>query len=110
MPTIVPSHIEINDQGRAVIAGTRFKVYLIARLVNAGWTAERIHTDFPHLTLGQIYAAIGFYYDHRAEMDALIADLDRRAEESRIANEPLQKVRVEEMRRRWHEMKDADHS
>ncbi len=35
-----------------------------------GWSAEEIHRQHPHLTLGEIHAALGYYHDHRAEIDA----------------------------------------
>jgi len=37
-----------------------------------GWTAEEIQEQHPHLSLAQIHAALAYYYDHKAEMDAEI--------------------------------------
>jgi Protein of unknown function (DUF433) len=33
------------------------------------WDADEIHRQHPHLSLGQIYSALAYYYDHQAEMD-----------------------------------------
>src|SRR5260370_3675161 len=38
-----------------------------------GWSADEIHRQHPHLTLAEVYAAMGYYYDHQAEIDAEIA-------------------------------------
>ena len=38
-----------------------------------GSSAEEIHFQYPHLSLGQIYAALGYYHDHRNEFDDQIA-------------------------------------
>ncbi len=39
-----------------------------------GWSAEEIARQYPHLTLAEIHAALGYYYDHREEIDAELAD------------------------------------
>lgn len=40
-----------------------------------GWTPEEIHINHRHLSMGQIYAALAYYWDHR---EALDADIQRR--------------------------------
>jgi hypothetical protein len=37
-----------------------------------GYSAEQIREHYPHLSLAQIYAALSYYYDHKAEIDAEI--------------------------------------
>jgi len=39
---------------------------------------EEIHAPHPHLSLAQIHAALGCYYDHREELDAEAALADAR--------------------------------
>jgi uncharacterized protein (DUF433 family) len=50
--TVAYAHIEINEEGQAVIAGTRIKVRMIAldRMAH-GWDAEEIQRHHPDLTL-----------------------------------------------------------
>jgi hypothetical protein len=48
-----------------------------------GWSPEEIHFQHPHLSLGQIHAALGYYYDHKAEMDAEIQRSLARVDELR---------------------------
>lgn len=66
-------HIEIDARGTAVIAGTPTRVIDIAldRLAY-NWDAEEIQRQHPHLGLAQIYAALAFYHDNKAELDAQI--------------------------------------
>lgn len=75
MSTMAPSHIEIDDNGVARIAGTRMKVRMIAeeRRYN-GSTPEQMQDAWPDLSLAQVYAALSYYYEHQAEIDA---EMDR---------------------------------
>ena len=71
--TLAYPHIHIDAAGDPVISGTDTKVILIAidRLAHQ-WDANEIQRQRPHLTLGQIYSALGYYYDHELEMNQLI--------------------------------------
>ncbi len=44
--------------GKPVIAGTRISVELILDKISAGMSEKEILTDYPHLTAGQIQAAV----------------------------------------------------
>jgi uncharacterized protein (DUF433 family) len=84
----IPSHIEVTPGvagGKPRIAGHRITVHDIAvwheRL---GLSADGISTEY-NLSLGDIYAALAYYYDHREEIDlairgdaTFIAELRRR--------------------------------
>ena len=75
-------HIVIDDKGIARIAGARFKVtFLAVERTAFGWTPEYIQEQHPHLTTGQIHAALSHYFDHKAELDEQIAAADRFAEQ-----------------------------
>jgi uncharacterized protein (DUF433 family) len=77
-------HVVIDDKGVARIAGSRIKVTFVAREhTDLAMTPEQIRDSHPHLTLGQIHAALAYYYDHRAELDAQIDEDDRFADELR---------------------------
>lgn len=75
------NHIRFDERGVASIAGTRIKVRHIAVERNV-WkkSPEAIQKDFPHLSLGQIYAAIAFYCDDQEQIDAEIAEEERLTE------------------------------
>lgn len=56
-------------QPRAYVAGTRVRVqdvYAFSEL--QGLTADEIVDALPHLTLGQVHAALAYYFDHREEI------------------------------------------
>jgi uncharacterized protein (DUF433 family) len=75
MSTTSYQHIELRDNGRFYIAGTPFKVRQIALdHLCYGWSAEQIQREHPQLTLGQVYAALGFYYDHQKQFDLEIEE------------------------------------
>ena len=71
-------HIVLNDSRVPVISGTTMKVTeLVLAQAAYGWSAEELHIQFSHLTLGQIYSALAYYWDHREELDG---DIERRLE------------------------------
>src|SRR5438874_13411044 len=59
--------------GKPCIEGHRISVHDIAVWHQQGRTAEDIARDF-RLTLGQVYAALSYYYDHQEEIDRELAE------------------------------------
>ena len=55
--------------GRLRIDGTRITVDRIATLYKQGQSAEEIAQTYPHLSLGQVYAALAYYHANRAEIE-----------------------------------------
>jgi len=95
MPSVTYPHIEITPEGAAYIAGTRTKVLEIAldRIAHR-WDADEIHRQHPHLSLGQIYAALAYYFDHKDDLDAQIEDQLQSVEAARAsAGESLIRAR-----------------
>ena len=41
--------------------------------IGNGWSAEEIVRQYPHITAAEVHAALGYHYDHRAEIDAELA-------------------------------------
>ena len=73
MTETLATRIQIDDEGVAWIAGTKVKVIeVVLDKIAYGWSPEEIHFQHPHLSLAQIHAALGYYYDHKVEMDAQI--------------------------------------
>jgi uncharacterized protein (DUF433 family) len=71
MPTTATAHIWLDDRGVAWIDQTNTKVIEVALdMIAHGWSPEEIHFQHSHLSLAQIHAALGYYYDHREELDA----------------------------------------
>ena len=91
MTATFSTQIEIDGQGVAWIAGTKVKVTeIILDKFAYGWSPEEMHFQHPHLSLGQIHAALSYYHDHQQELDAEIERRDRQVEELRAqASNPL---------------------
>lgn len=84
MPTAVRAPIVLDDQGVAYVEGTTTKVSeVVLNKEWAGQTPEELQRDMPHLTLGQIYAALAHYHQHKEELDREIEDGDQLAEKLR---------------------------
>lgn len=59
-----------------IIAGTTIKVIeLVVEKMAYGWSPEELHFQHPYLSLGQIYSALAYYWDHATELER---DLERR--------------------------------
>ena len=66
-------HVVLNEARVPLISGTTMKVVeLVLAQAAYGWSAEELHIQFPYLTLGQIYSALAYYWDHREELDTNI--------------------------------------
>jgi len=66
----------LNEDQVPMIAGTTMKVVeLVLDHLAYGWSPEELHFQHPSLTMGQIYSALAYYWDHKAELDQ---DIERR--------------------------------
>ena len=63
------------------IDGTRITVHRVATLYKQGQTAEDIAQTYPHLSLGQVYAALAYYHANRSEIESELAAADALYEE-----------------------------
>ena len=71
-------HVVLDDLGVPILSGTTMKVIELILAQNAyGWSAEELHMQFPYLTLGQIYSALAYYWDHHEELES---DIEKRIE------------------------------
>jgi len=78
---LVKEHVKITSGisgGKPTIAGYRIRVMDIVLWHNkCGWSADEIVSQFPQLTLADVYAALTYYWDHKKEIETEI----QRAEE-----------------------------
>lgn len=91
--SLVATHIELRPnragQPRAFIAGTRVRVqdiYALAELQGA--SPDDVVLALPHLTLGQVYAALSYYFDHRDDILREMREDDEYVRRSRALNGP----------------------
>ena len=90
----VPYPHIFTEQGKpARLASTlRMKVsHLVIEYLNWGWSPEEMCHQHPFLTLPEAYAAMAYYFDHQAEIDAEIEADDRAAQVAmaEVATSPL---------------------
>jgi uncharacterized protein (DUF433 family) len=84
-------HITLGNKGELLLEGTTMRLLQLIEEHKAwGWDAKALLEHHPELSLGQIHAALAFYYDHAQELDALLeaelVEFDQRYREA----EPLQ--------------------
>ena len=74
MPVMAWPFIQIGDDGVAIIAGTRTKVIEIAleRLAHGSSVEEIVEQHRGLISLAQVHAALAYYYDHEADLNAEI--------------------------------------
>lgn len=60
--------------GRPCVAGTRIRVWDVVCWGEGGRSPEEIVRDWPQLTLADVHAAMAYYYDHLAEIEAEVAE------------------------------------
>src|SRR5689334_12733982 len=70
----VPLHVDAH--GTVRVAGTRLTLASLLAVYQQGTTPEEIVDCFDGLTLGDVYAVLGYYWHHRAEVDAYLAAQD----------------------------------
>jgi len=91
MSTVDYAHITVNSDNVPMIAGTRIKVVeIVLDHIAYGWDAEEIQRQHPHFSLGQIYSALAYYYDHKAELDEDIERRRRKVEQLKAEIDELQ--------------------
>jgi uncharacterized protein (DUF433 family) len=83
-------HVVLNAAGVPYIAGTTMKVIELVLAHSAyGWSPEELHFQHPYLSLGQIYSALAYYWDHQVALDQDIARRQARVEELQRTNPPV---------------------
>jgi uncharacterized protein (DUF433 family) len=74
MENVITQHIEKTPGvvgGKARIAGHRIRVLdIVAWHEKRGLAPDEIVALFPGLTLADVHAALAYYFDHRAEIEA----------------------------------------
>ena len=82
-------HIRLDEHDRPWLDDSNTKVIeVVLDHLAYGWNAETIQENHPQLSLAQVYAALAWYYDHQAEIDAEIERQDQRIRALRAASEP----------------------
>ena len=82
-------HIAIGEDGVPIIASTTMKVVeLVVEKMAYGWSPEELHFQHPILSLGQIYSALAYYWDHEEECNRDIEQRLKRADQIQQTMKP----------------------
>jgi uncharacterized protein (DUF433 family) len=82
-------HVVLDRENTPVLAGTNMKVIeLVLERMAYGWSPEELHFQHPYLTLGQIYSALAYYWDHQEDLDQDIERRLQRVDQARRATAP----------------------
>ena len=97
MDVIPLPYIEFDSNGRARIAGTRFKIRILGELhAHGGMSVAELVENYPDLSLAQIHAGLAYYFAHKTKFDEEIEALRQQADAYHAAN-PLPPALAEKL-------------
>jgi uncharacterized protein (DUF433 family) len=76
-----------SSEGGYYLVGIRISLDSVVYAFNEGQSPETIQENFPALKLSQIYGAIAFYLDHKAEVDRYLERTESEFESSGVSLE-----------------------
>lgn len=85
--TAQPVPLWTDSDGVIRVGGSRVTLDTLIGAFRDGASAEAIADQYPSLSLADIYAVIGFYLHHQAEVDAHLEQHHQEAARVREANE-----------------------
>lgn len=102
LETVQPIPLNLTADGTIRITGSRVSLDSLLHHYKLGATAEQIAYKFPSLRLADIHAAIAYYLNHRAAVEAYLQQQEARADELQqaIEDDPDYQTRVNELRER----------
>ena len=87
-------HVVLDKKQVPIITGTTMKVIeLVLEKAAYGWSPEELHFQHPYLSLGQIYSALAYYWDHKEELDQ---DIEERLKHSNQIQKATQRTPLED--------------
>lgn len=85
LPSILDVPLRRDEHGVIHIGSTRVMLELVIYAFRRGQTPESIVQSYTTLSRADVYAVLAYYLNHRAEVDAYVAEAE--AEEDRIRRE-----------------------
>lgn len=71
-------YVQLDENNVPIIAGTTMKIVeLVTSVMAYGWSPEKLHFQYPHVSLSKIHSALAYYWHHKEEIDA---DIQQRFE------------------------------
>jgi len=69
-----PIPLKTDSDGVIRVGGTRVTLDTLVAAYQEGATAEEMAEQYPSIKLADVYATLGYYLHHRAEVDAYLAE------------------------------------
>ena len=92
MEPVIAKHIESvpgKCGGKPCLAGTRIRVWDVYVLHELeGRSADEIVEAFPQLNLPDVFAALAYYFEHKADIDAQMKAADDYVEQMKKLTDP----------------------
>lgn len=82
------------EEGVIRVGNTRVRLDTVVYAFNEGYTAEEIVTQYPSLTLSDIYAVIAYYLTDRVAVDAYLSERAEHAQTIRTEIESKPEYRA----------------
>lgn len=79
--------LSADQAGVLRVAGTRVSLDSVIYAFDEGATPEEIVQDFPSLELAAVYSVLGYYLQHRAELESYLERRKAQREELKTAIE-----------------------
>lgn len=82
-----PAPLTVDADGVVRVGSTRVTLETVIAAFHAGATAETIVQQYPTLRLADVYAVIGYYLHHQAEVDTYLGEQQQESDRIRQLNE-----------------------
>ena len=102
--------LRTNENGVVRVGRSRVRLETVVFAFNEGCTAEEIISRYPSLKLGEVYAVIAYYLDHRADVDGYMNEREEQREKMRLeiqAQPDYQAFRERLLKRKVEQRRDA---
>ena len=85
--TLFYEHVVIDQNHVPRVGSTGMKViHLVIAQETHGYSVPELHFQFPDISMGEVHAALAYYWDHKVELDQAIQQHDQRIEQIRLAS------------------------
>lgn len=88
MPALEYPHLQKIGDEPARLKRVRTRVSMIVTDYLGGWSADKILEEYPYLLPGEVYSALGYYFDHKEEIDAELEKVKALIEEMKTPESP----------------------
>jgi uncharacterized protein (DUF433 family) len=82
-----PVPLKTDSDGVVRVGNTRVTLDTVIGTFKEGATAEEIVSQYPSLSLADVYAVIGYYLQHQADVEAYLSQHRQTADQVRQENE-----------------------